>query len=127
MRYNQNMPELEPLPHHSEVSTIEFEPDMTEAEQVAVVCMYVLQEKIAGMDEAEREPLKADILDIAACESLEEALGTMPMIEDYVEGDIDGLFEAMAVAGLIEDVRPGGDRQQSVILGKNLLQLPSSS
>lgn len=121
------MPELSPLPHPNEVSTIEFEPDMTDAEKVAVVCMYVLEEKITAMEEAEREPLKADILDIAACESLEDAMGAMPMLEDYVEGDIDGLFDALVVAGLIEGVRPGGDRERSVILGKNLLQLPPSS
>lgn len=121
------MSEITPQPRPHEVSTIEFEKDMTDAERVAVVCMYVLEEKITAMAEAEREPLKADILDIAACESLEEAMGAMPMLEDYVEGDIDGLFDALVIAGLIEGVRPGGDRDRSVILGRDLLQLPSSS
>lgn len=120
------MSELEPLPHHTEVGTIEFEDELTEGEQVAVVCMYVLADKIAVMTPEEREPLGADIQDIAACETLEEAMGAMPMLEDTMEGDIDTLFEALVVAGLIEGVRPGGDRERSVILGRNLLQLPLS-
>lgn len=118
-------------PHHTEVSAIEFEPDLTDAEQVAVVCMYVLAEKIQAMPEGdERDSLAADITDIAACNSLEEAMGAMSMLEDSVEGDIDGLFEALVVAGLIEDVQAGGDeakkRNRSVTLGRNLLQLPMS-
>lgn len=120
------MPELEPLPRHSEVGTIEFEQTLTEGEQVAVVCMYVLAEKIAAMAPEEREPLGADIQDIADCETLEEAMGAMPMLEDAMGGDINTLFDALVAAGLIEGVRPGGDRERSVILGKNLLQLPLS-
>jgi hypothetical protein len=120
------MSELEPIPHHTEVSTIEFEPDLTEAEQVAVVCMYVLSEHIATLEGEERENLAADITDIAACESVEEAMGTMPMLEDAVGGDIDILFDALVIAGLVEGVRPGGERNRSVILGRNLLQLPLS-
>lgn len=120
------MPELEPLPHHTEVGTIEFDNELTEGEQVAVVCMYVLADKIAQMAPYEREPLGADIQDIAACETIEEAMGSLAMLEDVMEGDLETLFDALVVAGVVEGIRPGGDRQRSVTLGKNLLQLPLS-
>jgi hypothetical protein len=116
------MSELTPLPHPSEIDRIEFEDDMTDAERVAVVCLYVLEHMIPDLDDETRESLKADILDIARCDSLAEALENMPMLEDYVEGNLDSLFDAIVKAGLAEDIQPAGDAV--VLLGRVMLGLP---
>jgi hypothetical protein len=123
--------------HPTQIERYEFEPGLTESEQIAVVCAYVIDALNPERGAEETQEMRASLEDIAACETTDEALGAMPMLVDFTEGDYDILFDALVVAGVVEGVRSGNEepqqqeaqnrRARSVLLGKNLLQLPASS
>lgn len=128
------MNEKEPrLPvHPSEVARFEFEPGLNDAEQVAVVCAYVIDAlvDVQNLDDDTLTEIRCCLNDICLCETIEEAMGSMASLADYTEGDYDVFFEALAVAGLVEGVEPGNPQishEQSVLLERNLLQLPATS
>ena len=118
--------------HPQEVSRYEFEPNLTEAERVAVVCAYVVDALLEHRDTETTEALCVDLQEIADCETTGEAIAAMTVLEGYL-GEYGVLFDALAVAGLIEGHEPGNAQAlqqgtedsvaQSVTLGRGLLQL----